>query len=236
MDDIKFFELDRLYYGSVLENNRVHEDVFYSMDSKYCGLNCLIASERILGKVSLKEKLEKLGLEHLIKNSSFKNFEFLTKDQIRKICKVIKTKSKMSESEIERIDEMSELVTNYISDLLGLNIVSRPLTDVSSTFSNISNVLVTGLKEFKFRELLKPIIEVELYQCYGEPCSQIYSCQDGLIDSRISACLNKVGIKKDNVLKNQFSVRVNSNQISILDSGINQYVVCYEKNEKVKRI
>lgn len=237
MDEIKFFELDKLYYGSILENKCILEDIFYLKGGRYYGLNSSTIACRIKDKKPLKEELKRLQLESTIKNSSFNYFETLTKGQVRRVYKVIKTRNKMSDNEVARLNEMSELITDYISDLLGLNIASRPLTDICLSFPKISNILVTGLREFKFRELLQPIVESELYQCYGENCSQIYSCKDGFIDCHISACLKKAGIKKDNiVIKNQFSIKANPNQISVLDDSTNQFVVCYEKSEKVKKI
>lgn len=237
MDKVRNFELDRLYYGRVDENGISHDDIFCNIDGKYYGFNCRISTNALKNKTTLKDKIQELGLESLIRNSSFDYFESLTKRQIRRIYKALRARQSVSDSEVARIDEMSNLVACYISDLLGLNIASRPLTDLNLvTISNTTNILVTGLKEFRFRELLKPIVEAQLYESYDEDNSRIYTCRDGLIDSSIAACLRKARIKKDNIVsKNQFSLKVNAKEISLLDAS-SGYVVCYQGEEKVKRI
>ena len=83
---------------------------------------------------------------------------------------------------------------------------------------------------------MKPIVKAQLYESYDEDSSRIYSCRDGLIDSSIAACLRKAEIKKDNIVsKNKFSLKVNVKEISILNAS-SGYVVCYQGEEKVKRI
>lgn len=237
MNEVRTFELDRLYYGRVENNGTFCDDIFCDMNEKYYGFNSCVSASTLKSKTTLKDKLQKLGLESLIQNSSFEYFENLTKNQVRRIYKALRVRQSISDSEVARIDEISDLITCYISDLLGLNIASRPLTDIDlATISNTTNILVTGLKEFKFRKLLKPIVETQLYECYEDNSSKIYSCRDGLIDTSIAACLRKAGIKKDNiVLKNHFSLKANAREISILNDS-NGYTVYYNNNEKVKRI
>ena len=103
MDEVRNFELDRLYYGRVDENGISRDDIFCNIDGKYYGFNCHISTNALKNKTTLKDKVQKLGLESLIRNSSFDYFESLTKDQIRRIYKALRTRQSVSDSEVARL-------------------------------------------------------------------------------------------------------------------------------------
>lgn len=71
MDEVRNFELDRLYYGRIDENGISRDDIFCNIDGMYYGFNCRISTSKLKNKTTLKDKIQELGLESLIQNSSF---------------------------------------------------------------------------------------------------------------------------------------------------------------------
>lgn len=236
MEKVKnIYDLDKLYFattkGETVESTIVYiyeeYGVSYIIDAQ---TGQVLNPNRVEIHDILSDGLRKKGLSVLLQKSNGRRLTKLVLTDIVYIKRVIANKSKLDKKEVEEVKNISRLITNYVSDLLGLNITVNPSTRISLVEEDIENVLVSGTKLQKFKKLLAPFIEAALYERIDTPYEIVITSGDNGIDGCVEATLKRSGIIVSDTLRgNHFSLKASIDNIMVKGKNSTDYSLCYEK-------
>jgi len=181
---------------------------------------------------SFSEYVKENGFEVSLEKTNGEIYTELPVSKVRQIDNAIILKQTMVQEQNDQIKNISLLVVNYVSDLLGFNIINNPSTNLSD--KRIANVLVAGTKVKKFKQYLSSLIEFDLYNAIYGDNMVIMPRDQKAIDYRILRALNKANIPlTDNV---SFRIRFNADCIMIsIDNE--KFATYYDRSEaKTKKI
>lgn len=159
MDHEKYYDINRLYYALVnnqdvlvYEDNNLYIELFLLDDLIYKGsiVSCTILKPLI---EEIKEKNIDICLYY--QNGTYKNV--LSLKEIISINDVI---LKLNKNSFNNLDYISYLIVNYITDLLGINVISNKNSNLELKVN--SEISVFATKQKKFKDILFNYIKTSL--------------------------------------------------------------------------
>ena len=227
-DKIKRYPLDKLYYAKVDSKDSIICETMINRCIKYKQLITLnsyeIVDEFVIDfniKESLKEEIKRKKINGYLINLDGKDKKELTIDEIIKITQLIEL---LENKSFNRLNDMCKNIVNQISDLLGINVLSNPSSDL--VIREIEEIVIPASKTLKFKELLFNYIKISMIV-------------DGNItitndDYRIKRALKGCKIRKPE-FENKFIISANDNGEITLDCDNVEEVKVYSKQKTNKK-
>ena len=162
---------------------------------------------------SLKNILINQNLDIFIVDVNGNLKEVLNIDEIEFLYQVLQKKLSFSQTGLQRIQSLSNNITNIISDLLGLNVTINPNTPFNLVgLFDITEVVVSAKKLVQFKYYLAKYIRA--YLIANKNIEITYEV--GARDYRVTKALNKSKIMiSENIRKNIFTLTVTDGKIFI---------------------
>lgn len=199
------YPLDKLYYGTVDEYDCIIYEMIQDHKSRYIELIALpsyaFIDRTLKGNFkiskSLKEEIMNNQIDVCLITKEGKDKQSITLEEITNILKLINL---LEHKSFAKLDSICLQATNYICDLLGVNVLSNPSSTLE--FKDTEEIAIPFFKVKRLKELLFDYIKISLIL-------------DGVVtikndDYRIVRALNGCKIKKSE-FENEFSITVNSN-------------------------
>ncbi|MBE6149161.1 MAG: hypothetical protein E7170_00370 [Firmicutes bacterium] len=196
-----YYPVDKLFYADVdgveciaceMYNN--HNQIFKQLInlSDYSLINKKIYDFKFIK--SLKEEIKAKKMEVCLYT---RNGEDKKNIAIEDVINIIKISKMLDEDNFDNINELCYIMTNKISDLLGINIESNPSSNLK--IEDIEEICVPAIKVEKFKTSLFNSIKISLIL---DGNVEIYND-----DYRVLNALKKSNIK-NNGIENEFFISV----------------------------
>ena len=228
IDKTKRYPIDKLYYAKVDSKDSIICETLSNRCIKYKHLITLddyeIIDKYVIDfniKKSLKEEINKKKINGCLISLDGKDKKELT---IEEIIKIIKLTVLLENKSFNRLNEMCKNIVNQISDLLGINVLSNPSSDL--IIKEVEEIVIPASKALKFKELLFNYIKISIIIDGNVSISND--------DYRIKRALKGCKIKTPE-FENKFTITANSDGEVLLDCKNVEEVKTYSKQKTNKK-